>query len=144
VLCPVHATRDEFEGGGVHHMNGHFETVRHLFAARAACPKPRMHVAQMFQRLPEEGLGDGGRSQTVGMAEVVARWRRGGANGAEWAGVQAQRIAHIIEADGVAELRIHQSYCLAPIAEATRLGSFGMLTHERWQQMRRNEVAELA
>ena len=68
----------------------------------------------MFQGLPEEFPGHLDGADFVGVREVVARGRRGTANGGERAGVLTQRITDIIEADGVGELGEEQADDMAP------------------------------
>jgi len=84
----------------------------------------------MSKRLPEKLLGDGRRALAVGVAEIIARGWRGSADGTQRPRVQPQRVTHVIEADGVSKLRIHQGHRLTPIGEGARLRRIRVVAHD--------------
>jgi hypothetical protein len=124
-------------------VDGGFETVRQAFAGTARTEGGR-NAFERCKRAPEELLGQRGGTDFVGVGKVVTGRRRGGADGRERAGVQAQAVANIVEPHGVRELGEEQADDVTPGFE--RSGFFlrprvaGQLGH----QMRWNEIAELA
>src|SRR5665213_3289950 len=123
-------------------MDGAFETVRQPPATVQAA-EARMLLAQMLENLPEELLGNARRPMLVGVAQVVARGRRCPPDGGERPGVQAQRVAHIVEAHRVGELRVDEGDNLAPVGIGARLGRVLGLGGKVADQTQWHEVADL-
>lgn len=97
----------------------------------------------MGEHLPEELFGQGGVAVMVSMGEVVAGGRSGAAQGGERAGMQAQGVADVIEAEGVGGLREEQRDDMAPGTEGA-----GLLIHlsvsGQWRHEKRgDETADL-
>ena len=80
--------------------------------------KPGVEVLQMREHPPEKLLRDVRRPRLVGMGKIIAAWRCGPPQGTKWPRVQSERVAHIIEADGVSELRVEQGHQLTPVRES--------------------------
>lgn len=98
----------------------------------------------MAEDRPEQVLGQLGGAFAVGGGEAVLAGAAGAAKGRERAGVQAQGVTDIVEAEGVRELGEDQTHDMTPRTEAAGLvgdaGVPGQLGHE----VRRNQMAELA
>ena len=75
---------------------------------------------------------------------MAPRCGPGAASGRERPGPQLERVAHIVEADAVAQLRVEQGHHMAPRAEGARLLVHLGLAGDLGNQMRGNEIANLA
>jgi hypothetical protein len=71
----------------------------------------------MGEHGPKDFLGQSRIALLVGVREIIPAWRCGTAQRHQDPAVQAQRITHIIEADGVGMLRVDQAHQMAPRAE---------------------------
>jgi hypothetical protein len=140
---PVQRVGDESNGGGVHNMDGDFEAVRQAFAC-TACDEARREGLEMFEGLPEELFAQGRGTLAIGVGQAVATGRSGAANGRERAGVQAQTVADIVEADGVRELGEEQTDDVTPRFERAGFFLRARLAGQVRHQMSGNEIAELA
>jgi hypothetical protein len=58
--------------------------------------------------------------------------------------VQAQRITHIVEPDGVSQLRVEHRHDMTPRRKCSASTGNAGLSRQIWHEMGRNEVAELA
>jgi hypothetical protein len=104
---------------------------------------PPAKAAPMVQDLPEQLLGQGRGPLLVGVREVIARRRRGAANGQELPPQKPQAIADIVETDGVRELREEQRNHMAPGTERARLVGGTGVASQLGNQVSRYEIAEL-
>ena len=141
VLGPIHAPGHQRNGGGVHDVDEAFETEGELGASPAT--KAGMELLQMLEHRPEELLGQLRVAFPVGVGEGVLARRGGPANRRQGTGVQPQRIAHVVESQGVGQLGVEQADHMAPRPKRPGLGVYpgvpGQLRHE----MSGNEIAEL-
>ena len=97
----------------------------------------------MAEHGPENLLCQGRVSLLVGVRKIIAAGRRGSAQCDQQPAVQAERIAHIIEADGVSMLRVDEAHQMAPRREGSHLGMHTRLPRQLRDQMWRDQVAEL-
>ena len=141
MLRPAHARRDQLDGRRVHHVDGVTKTPGEFSAALAETGEVRL---QMIQHRPEQLLGHRTVPHLVRVAERVARRRPRSSNRAERSQMQSQRVAHVVQAPGVGDLRIEHRYDVAPSAEGALLQIDASLPRELRHQMIRNELAELA
>jgi hypothetical protein len=140
---PVHAVGHQLDGGGIHHMNGALETPRQFAAAMSRAGKSRVHVLQMREDLPEELLRNLCRAGLVSVRKVVAAWRRRSPQGTQRPRVQRQAVAHIVQTDGMGELRKKQAHQLTPVRKAPGQAFRSLFPHQLREQMTRDEVAHL-
>ena len=103
-----------------------------------------MQLLEMLEHLPEQCLGHLRIALPVGVRQSVLAGRGGAANGRERTGVQAQRVAGVVETEGVSQLCIEQTHDMAPRFEGA--GSFfdAGVTGQLGDQMAGNKIAELA
>jgi len=134
-LGPVQGTGHQLNDGGVHDVNGPFETEGELGAAVAA--EAWLQGLQMFQHGPEELFGHFRIAGAVGVGERVFGRRR------QWPRMQAQRVADVVEPQGVGELCIQEADDMAPGTERAGLIVHAGLPRQFGHQMERNEVANL-
>jgi hypothetical protein len=105
--------------------------------------KRRLERLQMIEHGPEELFGHFRSPGAVGVRESVFGWRRGAPQGRERAGAQMQRVTHVIEAQGVSQLRVQQTDDMAPRTERAG-GIFNPRVPRQFgNQMCRNEIAKL-
>jgi hypothetical protein len=123
-------------------MNNALETAGHTFATAAAC-KARLEGLQMSEHGPENILCQSRVTLLVRVRKIIAAGWRSPAQRHQQPAVQAQRIAHIIEADGVRELGVDQAHQMAPWAEGAGLPVHAGFTCQLWNQIGRDEIAEL-
>ena len=142
VFGPVHTAGDEFDGGGVDHMDGAAKAVGQPLAP-APITKGGHEALQMLQRLPEELLGQFGVALPAGMGEPIAAGRRGATNGRERATVEPQGIADIIEPDGVRKLCEEQRDDLTPGGEGAALFFQAQAAHQLRHKVVGNQIAKL-
>ena len=104
VFGPVQTRGDEFDGRRINDVNGAGEAPGPAVARTPI--QRRTQTAQVREHPPEQRLGQGGVAFLVGVGETVLARRRGSAHGRERPRVQAQAVTHIVETDGVDELRV--------------------------------------
>ena len=68
----------------------------------------------MFKHRPEELFGQVGRTDFVGVGEIVPARRLGSAQAGQWAGMETERVTNIIQPDGMRELGKEQSDRMTP------------------------------
>ena len=139
---PIHARGDQGNGRRIHQMDGALELAGKALA-RAAADKTWRPVAQMLQDRPEKLFGHVRRTHFVGVGQGVAVGRGGTAQTGERPRVQPQCVAHIVEANAVSELGIHQGDQMTPGAEGAGFGLNPGSPRQFWHQEVRNEVANL-
>lgn len=103
----------QFDRGGVDDMDGGAETVKWAFGALGAS-EPRREGLEMPEHGPEELLDHFGAAVFSGVGKAVAARGRGTADGRERAAVEPERVADIVESDGVAKLGIEHGDDMAP------------------------------
>ncbi len=99
---------------------------------------------EMFERFPEELFGHCGGTISIGGGQSVATGRSRAANGGDRTRVQTQRVTNIIETDGVSELCKKQTDHMTPRGEAAGQQIHAGLSGQLGNQMRRNQISELA
>ena len=139
---PVQGTGHQLDGGGVHDMNKPFETKGEFRATVAA--EGRLQGLQMRQHGPEELLSHERVAGAIGMGQCVFRRGRGGAQRGQRAGVKAQSVADVVEAEAVSQLGVKQTDDVAPGREIAPLFFDAGVPRQLGHQMRRNEIANLA
>jgi len=106
--------------------------------------EPRRHPLQFLEHLPKQGLGHPRVAFPVGMRERILARRCGPTNGRERSGIQAQRIADIVQSQGVRQLRIDQTEYVTPWLEGAALGFGIVLSCQSAHQMVGNQIAQLS
>jgi hypothetical protein len=138
---PVQGTRHQLDGGRVHDMDEPLEPEGELRAAVAA--EAGLDGLQMCQHRPEKLLGHLRITGAVGVGKSVLGRRRGSPHRRQRAGVQSQRVAHVVEAEAVGDLGVEQADDVAPGGEIAPLIFDAGLPCQLGHQMRWNEVANL-
>ena len=142
MLGPVRRAGHQGDRGWIH------DVEQAVFEAkgkprRVAAGKGRDERLQMSQDGAEELLDHFRVAGAVGVGKGVFGGRGGAAQSRERTGVQAQRITHVIETEGVSQLGVEQADDLAPGAESAGVifdaGVAGQFGHQVW----RNEIAKL-
>ena len=110
---------------------------------RASGGKAGRLALQVFQRLPEQLLGHGGRPRLVGVRQIVARRRCRPTNGHELPGEKPQTIADIIQTDRVSQLCEEQRDDMAPGTKRARFVSDARVSSQFGDKMSGNEIAQL-
>lgn len=141
VLGPIHAIGHQFQHGSVHYMDGQLEPKS--WPATAAARKARRLCPQVLQHPPEQLLGQFGWPLPIGVRQSVTTWRGGSAHAGQAAGMQLQRIAQVVQADAMAQLRIDKANHMAPRRERARLVLDPSGSRQPGHQMRRNKIANL-
>jgi hypothetical protein len=139
---PVEGTSHQLDGGGVHDMDEAFETESEFGTAVAA--EGRLQGLQMIQHGPKELLGHFRVAGAIGVGQRVFRRGRGGAQRGQRAGVKAQSVADVIEAEAVSQLGVKQTDDVAPGREIAPLFFDAGVPRQLGHQMRWNEIANLA
>ena len=142
VFGPVHARSHQTNHRGVHDLDGSPESVGQTPPAPALA-EARGDLLQMPEHVPKKLFGHPVVAHFVGMAERVLGRRSRPADGAERTGLQTQRVADVIETQGMRHLRINHRHHLTPATEGARptLGPAG--SRQLRHQMRRNKLANL-
>ena len=103
VSGPVQRAGHQLDGGGIHDLDEALEAESELGTAVAA--EGRLQGLQMIQHGPEELLGHFRIAGAVGVGEGVFGGCRGRAQRRQRTGMKPQRVADIVEAEAVGELR---------------------------------------
>ena len=142
MLGPIHTPGHQLNGGRVYDVNQAFEPEGELGAMPST--KTRMELLQMFEHRPEQRLGHFRVALSVGVGEGILTGRGRAANRRQRTGVQPQGVAHVIESQGVRQLRIEEADHVAPRTEGATLLLHRMLAGQLGYQVIGNKVAELA
>lgn len=97
----------------------------------------------MSQHVPEELVGESRVPLLTRMREVIKAGRRRPAHRGERPAVQTQRVANVIEANGMVDLRIDQADDVAPGTKGPGLSFDARLPRELRHQMVRDEIAKV-
>jgi len=138
---PVHAVGHQLHGRGVHGVDPDLEAPQQA-PAPAAGGEGRPDLLEMPEGGPEELLGEGRAALPVGVGERVARRRRH-AEAPEGRRLQAQPVAHVVEADGMGQLGEEHRRHMAPGAEAAGLLLDPRLPRQAVERSQRNVVEKL-
>ncbi len=77
------------------------------------------------------------------VAQVVARWRNGSADGGECRRVHLECIAHVVESERMGEVSVQQRNHMAPRRERPTLDIHAMLLGKVRDHVARNQFADL-
>ena len=102
-----------------------------------------MALLQLLEHRPEQGLGPFRVALPIGVRKRVLAGRGRPTNRRQRPRVQPERIAHVIETQGVGELRIDQADHMTPGQEGAALFLDGMRAGQVRHQMIGNKIAEL-
>lgn len=139
---PIDAVGHQADRGGIDQIDELLEAV--AVAPPVAPAKARCEGVEMIEGLPKQPLGQGGIARAVGMGKGVARRGPGPADGLKLPGDEAQRVAHIVEAQRVGQLRVNQRDQMTPRRERAGLENRTRLPRQPRHPMRRNKFANLA
>jgi len=142
MLGPVHAGSDQLNGGGINHMDHTPEPSGDSLAA-IATSKAGLEGLQMAEHRPENLLRQVGVSFLVGMGKIIAAWWYCCTKRHQQTAVQTQRVADVVEANGMGKLRINQADQMAPRTEGSCLLVHASLLSQLRNQIRRNQIANL-
>ena len=143
MLGPVHTFGNQLNSCGVHNVDRPAEPVCHS-PASPSTGKSWREGLKMPEHGPEKLLRQQRTALLARVREpVAARWRRA-PNRRERPTVQAQRITHIVEPDGVSQLRVEHRHNMTPCRKCSASTGNAGLSRQIWHEMGRNEVAELA
>jgi hypothetical protein len=84
--------------------------------------KSRRKLLQVFEHRPEQPFCQRRVTALIGMGKIVATRSSRPAQGRKRAAVQSQRVADIIEADGVSQLREEHADHVTPCTEGSGHG----------------------
>ena len=85
---------------------------------------------QVSQHFPEKLLGHGAVPLLIGVAKRIAGRGRGASNREERRHLEPQGIAHVVEPERVADLRVEHRYHVTPGSERTGLLANSALTRK--------------
>jgi len=142
VFRPVHAVGHQLNRGRVHRVN-HFAKAAQESATDFAACKARRLRHQMVHHPPVQRLRHRAVSLPIRVAEGVAARRRRPPNRRQHPGVHPQRIAHVVQADRVRQLRMHQRHRVAPRQKGATLLVHPVLLRYFRHQAGRNQIAQL-
>ena len=98
----------------------------------------------MVQLLPEQLLGHAGLAHAVGMRQGVGTGTSSPSNRRKRAAKKFERIANVVEAQRMSQLRIEHCHYMAPGREGARLLVHTSLLGHFADQEGRNKIANLA
>ena len=142
MLGPVQARGHQLNRGRVHHVDDAFKAAGQ--AKALATGKVWLERLQMLQHPPEQLLGHRGIPVLVGMGEIIATGRGGPAQGRQGSRVQAQRVANVVEADGMSQLCKKQRHDMTPRAKGAGFLIHPRLPRQLGDQVSGNPVAKLS
>lgn len=142
VLRPVHAVGYQLDRGRIQGVDDLAETAQIAMPNPAFC-KSRRLIHQVLHDLPVQGLCHSAVPHPVRMAQVVAARCRRPANRAQCPDIHAQRIANVVEPDGVRHLREEQRDHVTPRCERPAPGIHAVFFGQTCDQMPRNQFAQL-
>ena len=140
---PIEGMGHQGDGGGVDDVEQAFFKAEGE-TGRVVAGEGGSEILEMRQHGPEELLGQKGIAGAIGVREGIFGRRRGGAQSRQRAGVEAQRITHVVETQGMSQLGVEQTDDLAPGAEGTGVIFDPGVPRQFGHQMGWNEVAKLA
>src|SRR5256885_9023208 len=123
-------------------MNGPFETPGPTPMALTG-RKAWTSLLQILQDCPKDRFGQLGVPLLTSMGQVIATGSSRTTNQKQLTGMQAQRIADVIEADAVRQLSKEQSNNMAPRTVGARFLFNTCFPSQLRYHERRNEIAEL-
>ena len=138
---PVQARGHQFDGRGIHHMDGRLEAMRQAPATPATPGKSRAEPLQMREHLPKKPLPQLRRPALIGVGKIIAAGRRRPAHRRERRGVQPQTVGDIVETERVRELRKEQRRAVAPRAESAAERRCTRLPRQLRHEMVGDEIA---
>ena len=142
VARPVQTVGHQQNRGRVHQMDQTLEAK--AVAALAALAEARRERLQMFQRRPKQPPGQLRIARAIGVGKAIAARRLRPADGGQAARDEAQRIAHIVQAQRVSQLRVKQAHHMAPRRENASLLRHARLPGQLRHHVHRNKFTNLA
>ena len=117
---PVHAVGHQRNGRRIDSMHGPLESPGQsaVTSRRTKAAKLRL---QVLQRLPEEGLHHIAVAVPVGVRQAIAAGSGGTPNRSQFGCVMTQALAHVVQSNGVSQLRVKQTHHVAPGRKRTAL-----------------------
>lgn len=112
VAGPIQAIGDQLNDRRVDDMDRPLEAMQR--SAPPSTYKAGRKAAQVIEHPPKELLGHGSGPDLVGMRKAVAAGSNRATNARQRAGMQAERIANIVETQSVSELSEEHRYHVAP------------------------------
>ncbi len=141
VLRPRHTIGHELNRGGIDDVDRAAETPgQRIFSAAT---ETGMLGLEMVEHFPEKSFGKHTVAFLVRMTERIAGRRGGLAHREEGRHLEAQRIAHVVEPEGMADLRVNHRDHVTPRREGPRLGIDPGLTRQFRREIGRNEFDDL-
>ena len=139
---PVQRAGHQLNGGRVHDLDEPLETEGKTRTVVAA--EGRLDRLQMFHHRPEKFFSHDRITGAVGVRERVLGRRCGPPQGRQRSGVQAQSVAHVVEAETVRDLGVEQADDVTPRTKRPGVFVHAGLPGQLRHQVRWNEVAKLA
>ena len=142
VLGPVHAVGHQGDGGGIHRMDSALEAVRQTPVASGRT-KSRGKLLQMLKHLPEKSLHHLGVAILVRVRKGIAAWGHRSPDHRQSGCVMAQRVADIVQSDGMGQLCKKQTHYMAPGRKGARLFIDPVFAGQFLRQVRRDKFTKL-
>ena len=97
----------------------------------------------MIEHRPEQPFSQRSIPALIGVGKIVAARRARPAQSRKRPAVQPQRVADVVQTDGVSQLRKQHTHYVTPRAEGSRHGIHAGLARKFRNQMRWNQIAKL-